>query len=63
MEKVCCCFDGRADLWSELECLKKRDGCSMFVPEKLLVKLEVSSAHCLVENEIAWHCTHVLSVR
>lgn len=60
MEKVCYDFDGGVDLWSELECLKKRDGCSMFVPEEFLVKVGVSSVHCLLENKITWHCTHVL---
>jgi hypothetical protein len=29
--------------------------------EELLVKVEVSCVHCLVENKIARHCTHVLS--
>jgi hypothetical protein len=29
----------------------------MFVPEELLVKVEVSSVHCLVENKIVQHCT------
>jgi hypothetical protein len=29
--------------------------------EELLVKVEVFCAHCLVENKIAQHCTHVLS--
>jgi hypothetical protein len=27
--------------------------------EELLVKVEVYCAHCLVENKIAGHCTHV----
>jgi hypothetical protein len=59
MEKVCCDFDGRVDLWSELEILEE-EGCSMFFPEEL-VKVEVSSAHHLVENKIARHYTHALS--
>jgi hypothetical protein len=29
--------------------------------EELLVKVEVSCGHYLIENKIAWHCTHVLS--
>jgi hypothetical protein len=60
MEKVCCYFDGGVDLWSELEVLEG-EGCSVFVPEELSVKVEVSSAHYRVENKIAWHCTLVLS--
>jgi hypothetical protein len=32
----------------------------MFVPEKLLVKVEVSSVHYLVEIKIAWHSTRPL---
>jgi hypothetical protein len=40
MENVCCYSDGRIDLWSELEVLEE-EGCSMFVPEELLVKVEV----------------------
>jgi hypothetical protein len=57
MEKVCCYFEGRANLWSELEVLEE-EGCSMFVPEEL-VEVEVSSAHYLIENKTARHCTHV----
>jgi hypothetical protein len=38
-----------------LEVLKE-DECSM-----LLAKVEISSAHPLVENKIACHCTHVNS--
>jgi hypothetical protein len=30
-------------------------------PKQLLVKAEGPFAHYLVENKIAWHCTHVLS--
>jgi hypothetical protein len=56
MEKVCCDFDGKVDLWSELEVLEE-EGCSMFVPEELLVKGEVYSVHYLVRNKIAQHCT------
>jgi hypothetical protein len=47
MEKVCRYFDGRVDLWSELEVLEE-EGCSMFVSEELPVKVEVSSVHYLV---------------
>jgi hypothetical protein len=60
MENVCCDFDGRVDLWSEFKVLEE-EGCSMFVPEELLVIVEVSSAPYLVENKIARHCTRVLS--
>jgi hypothetical protein len=59
VEKVCCYFDGRVGLWSELEVLEE-EGCSMFVPEELLVEVEVPSVHSLVENKIAWHSTHPL---
>jgi hypothetical protein len=37
MEEVCCYLDGGVDLWSELEVLEE-EGCSIFVPEELLVK-------------------------
>jgi hypothetical protein len=53
-------IDACVDLWSALEVLEE-EGCSMFVPEELLVKVEVSCSHYLVESKIAWHCTHVLS--
>jgi hypothetical protein len=53
MEKVCCYFDGRVDLWSELEVLEE-EGYSMFIPEELM-EVEVSSVHYLVENQIAQH--------
>jgi hypothetical protein len=43
MEKVCCYFDERVHLWSELEVLEE-EGCIMFVPEELLVK--VGSVFC-----------------
>jgi hypothetical protein len=51
MEKVVVIL---VDLWSELEVLKEEE-CSM-----LMVKVEVSSAHSLVENKIACHCTRQL---
>jgi hypothetical protein len=40
MEEVCCNFDRRVDLCSELE-VPEEEGCIMFLPEELLVKVEV----------------------
>jgi hypothetical protein len=57
---MCCDFDRKVDQWSKLEVLEE-EGYSMFVPKEFMVKIELSSVHCLVENKIAQHCTHVLS--
>jgi hypothetical protein len=51
MESVCCYSDGGVSLWSELE-VPEEEGCSMFVPEELSVKVDVSSVHYPVENKI-----------
>jgi hypothetical protein len=41
-------------LWSELEVLEEEEEeCSMFVPEDLSLKVDVSCAHYPVENKMA----------